>query len=54
MQVDCISVWTQLQALGYGGSYISSLYSDLVVAPMKGSMVKNYYANTNDPNPYLD
>ena len=54
LQVDCINVWNQMQALGYGGSYISSLYSDLVVAPMKGSYVNNYYANTNEANPYLE
>ncbi|HEY4332381.1 MAG TPA: ABC transporter substrate-binding protein [Ilumatobacteraceae bacterium] len=38
--IDCIQVWGQLQATGYKGVYQHFLYSDQLLAPMKGSVVQ--------------
>jgi ABC-type branched-subunit amino acid transport system substrate-binding protein len=37
LSVQCINVYTGLQAAGYKGTYISSLYSDILVKAMNGS-----------------
>jgi ABC-type branched-subunit amino acid transport system substrate-binding protein len=51
LTTDCIPVYTQLRANGYKGVYLSALYSDLVLAPMKGSAVYTVFAPFADPTP---
>ena len=38
LSVDCLPVWAQLQANNYAGVYQSTLYSDLLVKPLSGTV----------------
>jgi branched-chain amino acid transport system substrate-binding protein len=50
---QCIQVYDLVKASGYQGSYISSLYSNVLVKAMAGSAVNIQTANLNDPIPAL-
>jgi ABC-type branched-subunit amino acid transport system substrate-binding protein len=49
--VQCINVWNLLQPSGFTGTYISSLYSDLLVKPMNGTYVNIQTGNFGDQSP---
>jgi ABC-type branched-subunit amino acid transport system substrate-binding protein len=51
LTTDCIPIYSLLQANKYPGLYISALYSDQVLAPMKGSAVFTVFAPLDDPTP---
>ncbi|MDQ1461451.1 MAG: branched-chain amino acid transport system substrate-binding protein, partial [Actinomycetota bacterium] len=51
LTTDCIPMYAQLQANKYPGLFLSALYSDLVLAPMKGSVVFTVFAPLGDATP---
>jgi len=51
---DCIPMWDKLQAAGFKGMYFHTLYSDLLLKAMKGSIVGIGWANMSDPTPARD
>ena len=48
--VQCINVWNLLQPSGFSGTYISSLYSDVLVKPMANTYVNIQTGNLGDPS----
>lgn len=54
LAVDCIPMYAQLQAVGFKGEFYHNLYSDALVAPMKGSIVNSPFHNLADPNPVVE
>ena len=54
LAVDCIPMYGLLQAVGYKGEFYHNLYSDALVAPMKGSLVNSPFHNLADPSPVTD
>jgi hypothetical protein len=48
---DCIPIYAQLQANHYAGVFISPLYSDVLLKPMKGSIVFTAFAPFGDDTP---
>ena len=51
---DCIPMWSQLQAAGFHGIYTHTLYTDLLLKAMKGSVVGIGWASLSDPTPALN
>jgi ABC-type branched-subunit amino acid transport system substrate-binding protein len=49
LTTDCIPIYGLLQANKYPGVFLSALYSDQVLAPMKGSAVFTVFAPLGDP-----
>ena len=43
--VQCLPLWTMLQAQGYKGFYYHGLYTDALVKPLNGSYVNHPYPN---------
>jgi ABC-type branched-subunit amino acid transport system substrate-binding protein len=54
LATDCIPLYAQIQANNYTGIYMSSLYSNLLVAPMKGSTVNTAFVNPTTSNAGMD
>ena len=54
LATDCIPLYAQIQANNFSGIYMSSLYSNLLVAPMKGSTVNTAFVNPTTSNPGMD
>jgi len=54
LATDCIPLYAQIQANGYTGIYMSSLYSNLLVSPMKGSTVNTAFVNPTTSNAGMD
>ena len=51
LTTDCIPIYSLLQANQYKGLFISALYSDLILKPMKDSAVFTAFAPFGDPTP---
>jgi ABC-type branched-subunit amino acid transport system substrate-binding protein len=51
LATDCIPMFSQLQANGFQGVFISSLYSDLLVKAMNGSAVNVGFNNLTENTP---
>jgi ABC-type branched-subunit amino acid transport system substrate-binding protein len=51
LTTDCIPIYGLLQANKYPGVFLSALYSDLVLGPMKGSAVFTVFAPFADATP---
>lgn len=49
LAIDCIGIYKLLQASNYAGTFVSSLYTDILVKPLEGSA-----ANINFVNPAED
>jgi hypothetical protein len=49
--IDCIGMYAGLKANNYPGIYMSPLYSDLLLASMKGSVVFTMFAPNDVPTP---
>jgi ABC-type branched-subunit amino acid transport system substrate-binding protein len=49
LAVDCIPIWKGVQAAGYKGYYYSNLYSDALLAAMKGTYANVTFAPFDTP-----
>jgi hypothetical protein len=49
--VDCIPIYALLTASGFTGVYLHNIYSDALLAPMKGSVVSIPYHALNEDTP---
>jgi ABC-type branched-subunit amino acid transport system substrate-binding protein len=54
LSLDCIQFWGQLKANGYPGTYVSGLYSDVIVKLMEGSFATGAWVNPNDDTPGMN
>ena len=54
LAVDCIPTWGLLKANGYTGTFISGLYSDLIVKQMDGSTATGSFVNPAESTPGMD
>ena len=54
LATDCIPLYANIQATNYPGIYVSSLYSNLLVTAMKGSLVQTSFGNPIDKSPGMD
>jgi ABC-type branched-subunit amino acid transport system substrate-binding protein len=54
LATDCIPLYANIQANHYPGIYVSSLYSNLLVKAMQGSLVQTEFGNPIDPSPGMD
>jgi branched-chain amino acid transport system substrate-binding protein len=48
MAVSCLDIWTAVKSAGYEGTFQTSLYSDLLIEPLAGTVASVFY-NT-EPN----
>ena len=51
MSTQCINVYTLLQAANYQGTFVSSLYSNVLTKAMSGSAANITYVNFNEDTP---
>jgi len=54
LSTDCIQVWNLLQASGYKGIYFTSLYSDILVKAMNGSVANTLFVPTDQNTPGMN
>jgi ABC-type branched-subunit amino acid transport system substrate-binding protein len=43
LSVQCLQIWAAVQAAGYEGTFQTSLYTDLLVAPLAGTVAQSFY-----------
>lgn len=43
LSVQCLEIWSQVKAAGYEGTFQTSLYTDLLVAPLAGTVAQSFY-----------
>jgi branched-chain amino acid transport system substrate-binding protein len=48
MSISCLDIWTAVRSAGYEGTFQTSLYSDLLIEPLAGTVASVFY-NT-EPN----
>ena len=53
LAVDCLSMYKGLRAAGFTGFFFTSLYSDALVAPLKGSYVNVSFQPFDQPSDAL-
>ena len=51
LSIDCLPVWAQLQANNYAGVYQSTLYSDLLIKPLSGTVASVQYVPFGENTP---
>ena len=54
LAVDCIPIFNQLKANGFSGTFISGLYSDLIVKQMAGSTATGSFVNPAESTPGMN
>jgi ABC-type branched-subunit amino acid transport system substrate-binding protein len=54
LATDCIPLYANIRANRYAGIYVSSLYSNLLVKSMQGSLVQTEFGNPIDSSPGMD
>jgi ABC-type branched-subunit amino acid transport system substrate-binding protein len=50
---DCVPMYTLMKESGFEGIFYHTIYSDLLVAPMKDTLVGVGWANFGDPSPAM-
>jgi branched-chain amino acid transport system substrate-binding protein len=53
LATDCIPMWNIIKANGYQGTYISSLYADVLVKALAGSLASTLFVPVDQPTPGL-
>jgi ABC-type branched-subunit amino acid transport system substrate-binding protein len=43
LSVQCLQIWAAVQAAGYEGTFQTSLYTDLLVEPLAGTVAQSFY-----------
>jgi Periplasmic binding protein len=43
LSVQCLEIWAAVQAAGYEGTFQTSLYTDLLVEPLAGTVAQSFY-----------
>ena len=54
LSTDCISMWNLIKANGYTGTYFSSLYADVLVKAMNGSVSSTLYTPVDQSTPGME
>src|SRR5581483_11395952 len=54
LATDCIPMWSLIKANGYQGTYISSLYADVLLKAMAGSVTNTLFVPVSDNNPGMN
>src|SRR5581483_347786 len=54
LAIDCIPTWNLLKANGYQGTFISGLYSNLIVKQMAGSTATGSFVNPIENTPGMN